>query len=166
MTISSALIIWKALICITGCESPVIVVVSGSMEPGFKRGDILFLHMNEDPIRAGDIVVFNIKGKTIPVVHRVIQVHEQQNNKEIYVLTKGDINKKDDRLGGIYGSGQLWLQRQHIMGRAIGFLPYEGWVTIVLTENPIVKYVLIGALSLVLITSKDRGAKQNSRTNE
>ncbi|OWM81832.1 hypothetical protein CDL15_Pgr007870 [Punica granatum] len=127
------------------------------------QGDILFLHMNEDPIRAGDIVVFNIKGKTIPVVHRVIQVHEQQNNKEIYVLTKGDINKKDDRLGGIYGSGQLWLQRQHIMGRAIGFLPYEGWVTIVLTENPIVKYVLIGALSLVLITSKDRGAKQNSR---
>ncbi|MCI36535.1 peptidase S24/S26A/S26B/S26C family protein, partial [Trifolium medium] len=30
------------------------------MEPGFKRGDILFLHMSKDPIRAGEIVVFNV----------------------------------------------------------------------------------------------------------
>ncbi|MFQ6642482.1 hypothetical protein Gotur_017474, partial [Gossypium turneri] len=59
MVISSALIIWKGLICITGSESPVVVVLSGSMEPGFKRGDILFLYMNKDPIRAGQIVVFN-----------------------------------------------------------------------------------------------------------
>ena len=37
MIVTSALIIWKALICITGSESPVVVVLSGSMEPGFKR---------------------------------------------------------------------------------------------------------------------------------
>ncbi|XP_052479288.1 uncharacterized protein LOC105784818 isoform X2 [Gossypium raimondii] len=36
MVISSALIIWKGLICIIGSESPVVVVLSGSMEPGFK----------------------------------------------------------------------------------------------------------------------------------
>ena len=34
---TSALIIWKALMCVTGSESPVVVVLSGSMEPGFKR---------------------------------------------------------------------------------------------------------------------------------
>lgn len=34
---TSALIIWKALICITGSESPVVVVLSGSMEPAFKK---------------------------------------------------------------------------------------------------------------------------------
>ena len=60
MIVTSALIIWKALMCITGSESPVVVVLSESMEPGFKRGDILFLHMNRDPIRAGEIVVFNV----------------------------------------------------------------------------------------------------------
>jgi signal peptidase I len=37
MIVTSALIIWKALMCITGSESPVVVVLSGSMEPGFKR---------------------------------------------------------------------------------------------------------------------------------
>uniref|UniRef100_A0A0D9WP66 Signal peptidase complex catalytic subunit SEC11 n=1 Tax=Leersia perrieri TaxID=77586 RepID=A0A0D9WP66_9ORYZ len=56
-----------------GSESPVVVVLSGSMEPGFKRGDILFLHMSKDPIRTGEIVVFNVDGREIPIVHRVIK---------------------------------------------------------------------------------------------
>ncbi|KAI4344119.1 hypothetical protein L6164_011387 [Bauhinia variegata] len=60
LIVTSALVIWKGLMCITGSESPVVVVLSGSMEPGFKRGDILFLHTSKDPIRTGEIVVFNI----------------------------------------------------------------------------------------------------------
>ncbi|CAM8877789.1 hypothetical protein QQ045_018890 [Rhodiola kirilowii] len=153
MIVTSALIIWKALMCVTGSESPVVVVLSGSMEPGFKRGDILFLHMSNDPIRAGEIVVFNIDGREIPIVHRVIKVHERKDTGEVDVLTKGDNNYGDDRL--LYAHGQMWLNRHHIMGRAVGFLPYVGWVTIIMTEKPIIKYVLIGALGLLVITSKD-----------
>ncbi|KAA8535086.1 hypothetical protein F0562_030089 [Nyssa sinensis] len=98
MIVTSALIIWKGLMCVTGSESPVVVVLSGSMEPGFKRGDILFLHMSKDPIRAGEIVVFNVDGREIPIVHRVIKVHEHQDTGEVDVLTKGDNNFGDDRL--------------------------------------------------------------------
>ncbi|XP_056847688.1 uncharacterized protein LOC108836551 isoform X1 [Raphanus sativus] len=184
MIVTSALIIWKALMCVTGSESPVVVVLSESMEPGFKRGDILFLYMSKDPIRAGEIVVFNIVGRDIPIVHRVIKVHERENTGEVDVLTKGcgfidlksvyvvyhiviiqcpftfsfllfsgDKNLDDDRL--LYAKGQLWLHRHHIMGRAVGFLPYVGWVTIIMTEKPIIKYILIGALGLLVIKSKD-----------
>ncbi|CAL5020359.1 unnamed protein product [Urochloa decumbens] len=74
MILASALIIWKGLMVVTGTESPLVVVLSESMEPGFKRGDILFLHMNKDPVRAGEIVVFNVDGRDIPIVHRVIKV--------------------------------------------------------------------------------------------
>ena len=28
---------------VTGSESPIVVVLSGSMEPAFQRGDLLFL---------------------------------------------------------------------------------------------------------------------------
>ncbi|TQD97169.1 hypothetical protein C1H46_017258 [Malus baccata] len=104
-------------------------------------GDILFLHMSEDPIRAGEIVVFNV------------DVHEQKDTGEVYVLTEGDNNDDDDR--SLYARGQRWLHRRHIMGRADGFLPYVGWVTIIMTEKPIIKYILIGALGLLVITSKD-----------
>jgi len=48
------------------------------MEPAFYRGDLLFLtNYQEDEIRAGEIVVFKIEGRDIPIVHRVIKVHEK-----------------------------------------------------------------------------------------
>ncbi|GMN18631.1 hypothetical protein TIFTF001_048483 [Ficus carica] len=153
LIVSSALVIWKGLMCVTGSESPVVVVLSESMEPGFARGDILFLTMSEDPIRAGEIIVFNVEGHPISIVHRVIKVHEREDTGEVYVLTKGDNNEVDDRM--LYAPGQKWLERQHIMGRAVGFLPYVGWLTIIMTEKPIIKYIVIGALGLLVITSKD-----------
>ncbi|CAA0839149.1 Peptidase S24/S26A/S26B/S26C family protein [Striga hermonthica] len=153
MVVSSALIIWKTLVCITGSESPVVVVLSESMEPGFARGDILFLHMPRDPIRAGDIVVYNIDNREIPIVHRVIKVHERQDTGEVDILTKGDNNDGDDI--PLYAPGQLWLKQEHIMGKAIGFLPHVGWATIIMTEKPLIKYILIGVLGLLVVTSKD-----------
>lgn len=49
---------------------------SESMSPAFERGDILFLTMHSDPLKVGDICVFNIKGRDIPIVHRIHKVHE------------------------------------------------------------------------------------------
>jgi signal peptidase I len=43
----------------------------------FHRGDIIFLTNQDDPIRAGEIVVFKIKDRVIPIVHRVMKVHEK-----------------------------------------------------------------------------------------
>lgn len=37
MIVSSALMIWKGLMVVTGSESPIVVVLSGSMEPAFFR---------------------------------------------------------------------------------------------------------------------------------
>ncbi|XP_003391504.1 PREDICTED: signal peptidase complex catalytic subunit SEC11C-like [Amphimedon queenslandica] len=78
MIVSSALMIWKGLMVVTGSESPIVVVLSGSMEPAFFRGDLLFLtNYEEDPIRSGEIVVFKVKDRDIPIVHRVLTVHEE-----------------------------------------------------------------------------------------
>lgn len=62
----------------TNSKSPIVVVLSGSMEPAFFRGDLLFLSNFEDePVRVGDIVVFKIEGREIPIVHRAIKIHEK-----------------------------------------------------------------------------------------
>ena len=48
------------------------------MEPAFYRGDLLLLtNHREEPIRVGEIVVFKIEGRDIPIVHRVLKVHEK-----------------------------------------------------------------------------------------
>ena len=88
-------------------ENPAVVVLSGSMEPGSQRGDILWLDNSyESPIRVEEIVVFKIKD--IPIVHRVLQVHEVENStKTVKCLTKGDNNQVNDR--GLYAPGQMWL---------------------------------------------------------
>lgn len=76
MVIASALIIWKICVLYSGCESPIVVVLSGSMEKAFFRGDLLFLdHRPQRPYEIGDIVVFKIPGRNIPIVHRVLQNH-------------------------------------------------------------------------------------------
>lgn len=47
---------------------------SGSMEPAFSRGDILFLTGNPSgqQYHTGDITVYKVPGQDIPIVHRVI----------------------------------------------------------------------------------------------
>ncbi|XP_020400260.1 signal peptidase complex catalytic subunit SEC11 [Zea mays] len=79
--------------------------------------------------------------------------HERHDTVDSDILTKGDNNPGDDRV--LYAHGQLWLQRQHIIGRAVGYLPYAGWLTIVMTEKPVLKYLLIGALGLLVVASKE-----------
>ncbi|KAK1272579.1 hypothetical protein QJS04_geneDACA020623 [Acorus gramineus] len=152
LIMSTALMIWKGLVCVSGSDSPAVVVLSESMEPGFQRGDMLFLRMTKEPIRAGEIVVYNVDGRPIPIVHRVIKIHEHRDTGEVDVLTKGDNNLVDDR--SLYAHRQLWLHRHHIVGRAVGFLPYVGWVTLIMSEMPVIKYLVIGALGL-FVMAKD-----------
>lgn len=46
------------------------------MEPAYQRGDILFLNNDSSPIFAGEVVVFKLVDRDIPIVHRVVSVHE------------------------------------------------------------------------------------------
>ena len=48
LIVASALMVWKSLMLFTQSESPVVVVLSGSMEPGLRRGDLLLLDIGGD----------------------------------------------------------------------------------------------------------------------
>lgn len=87
--VGSALAIWKSLQIASLSESPVVVVLSGSMEPAYYRGDILFLTFWTKPIEVGDVVVYKIKDQDIPIVHRVLQVQQKyilHPHKEVQTL--------------------------------------------------------------------------------
>lgn len=73
LVLSSAFMIWKGLTVVTGSPSPIVVVLSGSMEPAFQRGDLLFLWNRAPRAEVGEIVVYNVRGKDIPIVHRVVR---------------------------------------------------------------------------------------------
>lgn len=152
MIVASAMAIWKGLSLLTNSESPIVVVLSESMEPAFQRGDILFLALPEEPVSIGDICVFKIYGKEVPIVHRVIELHTD-NNGEQKILTKGDNNPVDDR--GLYNQGQLWIGRHNVVGKVRGFLPYIGMLTIILNDYPQAKILLLVVLGALVVFSKD-----------
>lgn len=81
------------------------VVVSGSMEPEFYRGDIVAVEkanllglgiqeFNPEDVKVGDIVVYNAKWVNEPVIHRVINITEI--NGSTYYVIKGDNNNAAD----------------------------------------------------------------------
>lgn len=75
LVLSTAFMLWKGLSVATDSPSPIVVVLSGSMEPAFQRGDLLFL-WNRNVLKeteVGEVVVYNVKGKDIPIVHRVVR---------------------------------------------------------------------------------------------
>ena len=152
--VTSALMIWKTLICLSGSESPVVVVLSGSMEPAFYRGDLLVLtNYRNDPVVNGEIVVYKLKDKEIPIVHRVIKRHENTETGEVKYLTKGDNNQVDDR--GLYSPGQKWIHKHEIIGRARGQAPYIGMVTIVLNDYPMVKYATLALIAGFMLVQRE-----------
>eukprot|EP00658_Telonema_sp_P-2_P007505 TRINITY_DN12799_c0_g1_i2.p1 TRINITY_DN12799_c0_g1~~TRINITY_DN12799_c0_g1_i2.p1 ORF type:complete len:205 (-),score=48.80 TRINITY_DN12799_c0_g1_i2:281-895(-) len=156
MIVFSALMIWKSLMWFTEAESPVVVVLSGSMEPLFFRGDILFLNRGKEPFRTGEVCVFKITGRDIPIVHRIIKVHERPalgDGSPIGqdLLTKGDNNNLDDR--SLYNEDQLWVADHEVIGRTVGYLPYLGMVTIIMNDYPMVKYITVGLMGFFVLST-------------
>lgn len=143
--------IWNVLKLSLWTESPVVVVLSGSMEPSMYRGDILFLHKTT-PIQNGDIIVYSLEGENIPIVHRVTVV-QKNNQGETRYLTKGDNNPVDDR--GLYPRGVFYLNEKQVIGKVAGMIPYAGYLTIILNDYPMIKFLVLGGMMLSVIMSKD-----------
>ncbi|KZO94687.1 putative signal peptidase [Calocera viscosa TUFC12733] len=152
--LASGLMMWKALGLVCNTESPIVVVLSGSMEPAFKRGDLLFLtNFPNEKFEVGDITVYKLPHQGIPIVHRVIEAHDDSTVLDQFLLTKGDNNPEDDK--SLYGSRMKGLKRSNVIGRVKGFLPYVGYVTIVLNDFPQLKYALLGGLGLLALIQKE-----------
>eukprot|EP00842_Homolaphlyctis_polyrhiza_P006603 jgi/Hompol1/6944/HPOL_000976-RA len=77
LVLAQSFAIYHGMAALLNNESPIVVVLSESMEPAFQRGDLLLLSMSSEPIRAGDICVYKLKGQATPIVHRILEVHEE-----------------------------------------------------------------------------------------
>ncbi|KAH7127465.1 hypothetical protein EDB81DRAFT_889262 [Dactylonectria macrodidyma] len=153
LILSTAFMMWKGLSVITDSPSPIVVVLSGSMEPAFQRGDLLFLWnrnlMSETQV--GEVVVYEVRDKDIPIVHRIVR--KFGSGEKAKLLTKGDNNMSDDT--ELYAKGQDYLVRKDIIGSVVGFVPFVGYVTIVLSENPWLKTVMLGIMGLLVVLQRE-----------
>lgn len=152
--LASSFIFWKALSLLADSHSPVVVVLSGSMEPAFQRGDVLFLWNRNKYNEVGDVVVYEVDGKSIPIVHRVLREHRNEETGEQLLLTKGDNNALDDI--SLYAKGNTYLKKSSdVVGTVKGYIPQVGYITIWISESIYAKYCMLGFLAISSLMSND-----------
>ena len=106
------------------------VVLSGSMEPAFSKGDLIIVK-ETDEFDLNDIVVFESENSL--VVHRVVGMGKDE------VVTKGDANNTEDEP----------ITRADVLGKVIFHIPYLGTV-ISFLKTPVGTIILVG-LAILLV---------------
>lgn len=72
----------------------VLVVQSGSMEPVYHVGSLIYVKSVEpEELEVGDVITFEI-GNGVRGTHRIIEILD--NNGELSFITKGDANEVED----------------------------------------------------------------------
>jgi len=74
-----------------------LVVLSGSMEPGIKTGSIIAVKQTDevDYFQIGDIITYqSLNDPNILITHRIVDM--KQNEAEVMYITKGDSNDVPD----------------------------------------------------------------------
>ncbi len=123
-------------------DMPVVAVESNSMVPVFNKGDILVLRGSaQDELKVGDIIVYSVEGRSVPIVHRVVKL-----NPDGSFQTKGDAN-----------NGQLEFEYhvpyESVHGKVVLIVPFLGWVKIGVTEYviPNVIYLLVVCIIIAAV---------------
>ncbi|MHA1914546.1 MAG: signal peptidase I [Promethearchaeota archaeon] len=155
LAFSGAFLIYFVMQIALNTNTPMVVVISGSMEPNLHKGDLLFLKGRDaEDIRngtidgkEGDIIVFDARGipgwfhaPNDPIVHRVV---DKKYDNGWFFLTKGDANPSPD---------SEWVPETKIIGVVVGRIPYIGWVKIILTDSGLLIPLLI-MVSILLVIS-------------
>ena len=84
------------------------------------------------------------------------QVADRSHSRStpLKLLTKGDNNMADDT--ELYARGQDYLERsKDIIGSVVGYIPFVGYVTILLSEHPWLKTVLLGLMGVMVVLQRE-----------
>lgn len=117
-------------------------VLSGSMEPAYPTGALLYVR-KVDPadIQPGQVITFLLDEHTV-ATHRVVEVIPDPEEAGIYrYRTKGDANEATD--AGL-------VHCKNVLGTPVASIPYLGYV-ITWIQNPPGTYIAISAAAVLLL---------------
>lgn len=118
------------------------VVLSGSMEPTYHTGSLIYVK-KVDPfaLEAGQVITYMVNEDTV-VTHRMVGiVPDEEDPSVIRFRTKGDANDVED--------GTL-VHYKNVIGTPVFTIPYLGYLSDYLT-NPPGMYIGIMVLGIVIL---------------
>ena len=112
-------------------------VISGSMEPTYRVGDLLYVKtVDPDSVKVGDPITFVLNEDLVVATHRVVAVDRE--NRQF--ITKGDANETEDANP---------VHFNNLVGVPVFAIPLLGYVSAYI-QNPPGMYVAI-ALGVALL---------------
>ena len=120
----------------------VFTVLSGSMEPTYHVGSLIYVK-DVDPfeLESGDVITFMLDEDTV-ATHRIVEVVPDENDTTVVRFrTKGDANDVID--------GSL-VHYKNVIGTPIFSIPYLGYVSHYV-QNPPGTYITISVVAVLLI---------------
>ena len=112
-------------------------VISGSMEPTYSVGDLLYVKtVDPDSVKVGDPITFVLNEDLVVATHRVVNIDSENR----LFTTKGDANETEDAAP---------VHFNNLIGVPVFSVPLLGYVSAYI-QNPPGMYVAIG-LGVVLL---------------
>ena len=125
-------------------------VMSGSMEPNYPVGSLLYVHpVDTSSLKVGDVITF-MNDETTIVTHRISEVlteTDEKGNETLKFRTKGDANNTPD--------GKL-VHHKNILGTPAITIPLAGYLAFYLQRPPGIYIALILGtflISMIIIPS-------------
>ena len=120
----------------------VFTVLSGSMEPTYHVGSLIYVK-DVDPfeLESGDVITFMLDENTV-ATHRIVEVvPDEEDASVVRFRTKGDANENVD--------GSL-VHYKNVIGSPVFTIPYLGYAVSYI-QNPPGTYVAISAGAILLL---------------
>lgn len=120
----------------------VYTVLSGSMEPNYHVGSIIYVKdVEPDTLQVGDAISFMISESTV-ATHRIIEIlPDEEDPNVIRFRTKGDNNDIPDTNP---------VHCNNVLGKVVGTVPLLGYVSD-FVQNPPGTYITIGAVAILVL---------------
>lgn len=155
-----AIVLALALVGVRVIGLDVYTVLSGSMEPTYHTGSVIYVKpCDATEVQVGDPITFVLNEDLVVATHRVIEIDAEQGA----FYTKGDANEAAD------GSPVLY---ENLIGKPVFSIPYLGYLADYV-QSPPGMYVAIAACAvLILLTflpdlfAKDEEEEASSKGNQ
>ena len=122
----------------------VFTVLSGSMEPTYHTGSVIYVKdVDYRELEAGDVITFMLDEDTI-ATHRIVEVvPDEEDASVLRYRTKGDANEAED--------GSL-VHYKNVVGSPVFTIPYLGYVASYIQKPPGMYIAISGGAILIMLT--------------
>ena len=149
----------------------VFTIISGSMEPNYHLGAIIYVQdVQPETLKEGDVITYMLNQNTV-TTHRIVAVEPDGEDPTVLRFrTKGDANSIEDPTP---------VHENNVVGKVVASIPYLGYVSDYV-QHPPGTYIVFGAVAILILAvflpdllkpekkeeTEEESAEEAARANE